>query len=211
VPPPGPSRWFFDAWSLVYDLPLVQRLTYRPVQDVVVATLRAFRPRRVLDVGCGTGLLATRLRRELDGATVLGCDFSLGMLAQARARPEVVAWVQGDALRLPLRAATVDAVVSTEAFHWFPDQAQAVAEFARVLAPGGHALVAIVNTPNDVVRTAFRLASRTFGQPFDWPTRDGMRRLFEDAGFRVDAQRRIFRIPAGLALPPVMTVATRPP
>jgi SAM-dependent methyltransferase len=209
VPSPGPSRRFFDAWSLVYDLPLVQWLTYRPVQDAVVATLRGLRPRRGLDVGCGTGLLATRLRRELDGAAVVGCDFSQGMLAQARAHPEAVGWVRGDALRLPLRTATIDAVVSTEAFHWFPDQARAVAEFARVLVPGGHAIVALVTTPNEAVRAAFRLGSRTIGQPFDWPTRADLRALFEAAGFRVEAQRRVFRIPAGLLLPPVMTVARR--
>ena len=61
----GPSRRLFDVWSTFYDLPLVQRLTYQPVQDAVVAALRPHEPRRVLDVGCGTGLLATRLRPRL--------------------------------------------------------------------------------------------------------------------------------------------------
>lgn len=205
----GPSRTLFDAWSTFYDLPLVQRLTYRPVQDAVVAALRRGACRRVLDVGCGTGLLATRLRRELEGVTIAGCDFSHGMLQHARARPERVAWVQGDALRLPFRDGVLDAVVSTEAFHWFPDQPRALAEFFRVLAPGGRCLVALVNTPNETVRAAFRLASRAVGQPFDWPTRDQMRALFVRAGFRVEAQRRIFRLPAPLLLPPVLTEGVR--
>jgi ubiquinone/menaquinone biosynthesis C-methylase UbiE len=206
----GPSRWLFDVWSTFYDLPLVQRLTYRPVQDAVAGALRAVAPRRVLDVGCGTGLLAARLAGDLRGASMVGCDFSEGMLVRAHARPEPVAWVRGDAQRLPFRDASVDAIVSTEAFHWFPDQRRALGEFFRVLVPGGRALVAIVNTPNEATRTAFRMVSRIAGQPFDWPTRAEMRALFEGAGFRVEAQRRVFRIPAGLMLPPVLTVAVRP-
>ena len=206
----GPARWFFDGWSRFYDQPIVQWLTYRPVHDAVLDALRTIRPHRLLDVGCGTGLLTTRMVRELDTATTVGCDFSAGMLAQARARLERVYWVQADALRLPIRDCSVDAVVSTEAFHWFPDQKRALEEFFRVLVPGGHALVAIVNTPNEVTRSVFRLGSSALGQPFDWPTRAGMRALFESAGLRVEAQRRIYRVPAGMLLPAVLTSARRP-
>jgi ubiquinone/menaquinone biosynthesis C-methylase UbiE len=208
--PAGPSRWLFDVWSTFYDLPIVQRLTYRPVQDAVVDLLRATRPRHVLDVGCGTGLLASRLRSELDGTSIVGCDFSYGMLAHARLHGERVAWVQGDAQQLPFRKASADAIVSTEAFHWFPDKRRALAEFFRVLVPGGRVIVALVNTPNEVARTVVRMGSRVVGQPFDWPTRAEMRELFESAGFRVETQRRVFRIPAGMLLPPVVTVGVRP-
>ena len=206
----GPSPRFFDAWSTFYDLPVVQRLTYRPVQDAVAAVLRTAGSRRVIDLGCGTGLLTTRLRRELDGAAVIGCDFSDGMLQHARAHPEPVSWVQGDAQSLPFRDGSADAIVSTESFHWFPDKPRVLAECFRVLVPGGRLLVALVNTPNDVVRTAFRLGSSAIGQPFDWPTRGAMRAMLERAGFRVEAQRRVFRIPAGMLLPPVMTIGVRP-
>jgi hypothetical protein len=71
-------------------------------------------------------------------------------------------------------------------------------------------VVALVNTPNDAVRSAVRVGSTLLGQPFDWPTRARMRALFATAGFRVLEQRRVFRIPAGLLLPPVLTVAVRP-
>src|SRR5688572_16393773 len=140
--PRGPHRLFFDLWSTVYDAPAVQRLTYRPVQDAVVRALCARPPARILDVGCGTGRLARRLAGELPASRVVGCDFSRGMLSQARAKGGPPGWVTGDAERLPFADGAFDAVVSTEAFHWFPEPATALAGFHRVLAPHGRLLVA---------------------------------------------------------------------
>jgi len=209
MPAPGPHRGLFDLWSLFYDAPWVQRLTYRPGQDAVVAALRAAPPRRVLDVGCGTGQLAARLRRELPETGVVGCDFSGGMLARARARDRGIAWVQADAQRLPFAAGCFGAVVSTEAFHWFPSQEEALAEFYRVLAPGGRLLVALVNPPLEWLSDASRLGSSLVGEPFRWPTRRAMRRMVEGAGFHVEAQQRILRLPAPFSFPTVLTHAVR--
>jgi len=210
VPSPGAKRWFFDVWSSFYDLRLVQRLTYRPVHDAVVRVLRHHEPRTLLDLGCGTGLLTGRIRREFPGTSVVGCDFSHGMLQQAEEHGHGNAWVQGDATRLPLREGCFDTIVSTEAFHWFPDQPAAVAECFRVLAPGGRLLVALVNPPVEPMSSAMYLGSRLLGQPFYWPTRRRMRELVETAGFQVEEQQRVYRLPAGVLLPPVLTVAVRP-
>src|SRR5262250_1993041 len=97
----APTRRLFDAWSTFYDLSLVQRAVYRQPHDAVVDELRRGPCRRILDVGCGTGILAARLRRELPGARVVGCDFSGGMLARARRRARDGGWVRDDAGRLP--------------------------------------------------------------------------------------------------------------
>ena len=100
----GPTRGFFDAWSMVYDFPLVQRATYRPVHDAVLRALTAEPCARVLDLGCGTGRLAKRLTAEAAVQLVVGCDFSAGMLGHAAERlgrtPGVAAdaaLVRGDA------------------------------------------------------------------------------------------------------------------
>ena len=209
APSPGAKRWFFDAWSSFYDLRLVQRLTYRPVHDAVVRVLSHHEPSTLLDLGCGTGLLTRRIRRALPGASVVGCDFSYGMLRQAGEHGHGNAWVQGDATRLPFREGCFDTIVSTEAFHWFSDQPAAVAECFRVLAPGGRLLVALVNLPVEPMSRAMYLGSRLVGQPFYWPTRRRMRELVEAAGFRVEEQQRVYRLP-GVLLPPVLTIAVRP-
>ncbi len=203
----GPRRWFFDSWAPFYDLPWVQRALYRAPHDAVLAELRAARCQRVLDVGCGTGLLAARVRRELPGTHVAGCDFSNGMLRQARARERAGWWVQGDAGHLPFRAGAFDAVVSTEAFHWFPDRPAALAEFRRVLRPRGRLLLALVNPRFASTGRILQLASGALGEPFYWPTAREMRRDARAAGFRVERQLRLFRLPGGLLLPPVLTVA----
>lgn len=205
----GPNRWFFDAWSRVYDLPLVQLTTYRPVHDAVLRVLRETSVRHVLDVGCGTGQLAARMHHELPAASIIGCDFSAGMLRRAAARSDAIEWVRGDAGRLPFRDAGFDAIVSTEAFHWFPDQDEALREFCRVLKPGGRLLLALVNTPTTLVSEVMYAGSRLVGEPFYWPTMAQMRRRVEHAGFTVESQRRIFRVP-GFLLPPVLTRAVRP-
>lgn len=205
----GPARGFFDLWSLFYDQPLVQRLTYRPVHDGVVEALRSHRPRRVLDLGCGTGLLSQRLREEMPRLEVVGCDYSRGMLREARARAPRAAWTQGDALRLPFGDASFDAVVSTEAFHWFPDQSAALEEVYRVLVPGGRLFVALVNPTVEGVGEVLWWASRLVGQPFYWPTPRGMRELLSGAGFHIEQQRRLWRIPGVLLLPAVLSVAVR--
>jgi ubiquinone/menaquinone biosynthesis C-methylase UbiE len=175
----------------------------------VVEALRSAAHARVLDLGCGTGLLAGRIAETFARARVVGCDFSAGMLRRAAARSQVVRWVCADAAQLPFAAGVFDAVVSTEAFHWFPDQAGALAECCRVLAPGGRLLLAVVNTPAAPLSQAFLLGSRLVGEPFYWPTTGQLRGAIERAGFRIEWQRRVFRLP-GFLLPPVLTCAVRP-
>jgi len=209
VPAAGPKQWFFDAWAVIYDLPLVQRATYRPVHDAVLQTLAARPAVRVLDLGCGTGHLATRIKRERPATDVVGCDFSAGMLSRAAGRCHQVRWIRGDAGRLPFNDGTFDVVTSTEAFHWFPDQDAVLREVYRVLTPGGRFLLAMVNPPARVVSDAFYAGSRLIGEPFYWPTRRELRERIEAAGFVVDRQQRISRL-AGFLLLPVLTHAVRP-
>ena len=199
----SPVARLFDRVSRVYDVGALQTLVYRPAQDLALGELRVAGVRRVLDVGCGTGIFASRMREEL-GADVIGCDLSSGMLEQAAARSDRVTWVRGDSSRLPLGDGAVEAVLCTEAFHFF-DQPAALAEFRRVLAPGGMLLVAMINPRTDVGSGFLRRQTRDSGT---WPSQRQMRHLVEGAGFEITRQQRVNRI-MGRLLPTVLTVATR--
>src|SRR4051812_15545982 len=204
----GPQRGFFDIWSRVYDLAPVQAAIYHPVHDAVLGELRSHTAPRILDVGCGTGDLTARLRAELQTDVVAGCDFSAGMLEQAQARTDAVRWLQGDATRLPFDDGSFDAVVSTEAFHWFPDPDAALREFHRVLAPAGRVLVALVNVRVPATSRLAHAGSKALGQPARWPTRAEMVDRVGAAGFTVDRQQRIFRL-GGILIPTVLTVGVK--
>lgn len=99
-----------------------------------VAFLLGSRPRRVLDLGAGTGLLTAVLLAA--GHDVVAVDPSAPMLGQLRARLPQVEAALGGAEAIPLPDASVDAVVAGQAAHWF-DPGPAAAEVRRVLRPGG--------------------------------------------------------------------------
>jgi ubiquinone/menaquinone biosynthesis C-methylase UbiE len=101
----------FDRWSQGYDRCILQRLLFGPSHRAIIARVGARsgdRPLAILDVGCGTGVFASRIRAASPRSTVWGGDLVSAMLAQDRARwrsdPERVAAVQGDSERLPFPA-----------------------------------------------------------------------------------------------------------
>jgi ubiquinone/menaquinone biosynthesis C-methylase UbiE len=206
----APHRGFFDLWSLFYDVPAVQRAAYHPVHDAVLEALgRRPSPGAILDVACGTGQLGARLRAAFPRSEVVGCDFSAGMLQHAAKRGRGVGWGRADAARVPGARGSFDALTCTEAFHWFPDQEEALAEFHRVLAPRGRALIALVNPRFGLLSDVTAFGSRLLGEPFYWPTSRRFRRAVASAGFRTLAQRSVGRLPGGVLFPAVLTVAQK--
>lgn len=102
---------------------------------------------RVLDVACGTGVLAREVvARHGDSCTVTGVDADPGMLAVAQAFALPVTWKQGLAESLPCDDASFDVVVSQFGLMFFRDRIRAIREMVRVLAPGGRLAVAVWDT-----------------------------------------------------------------
>lgn len=176
----------------MYDTEVVQQWVYRPAQDEMIALLTARSSRRVADVGCGTGVLADRIAREVTPDVVYGVDLSEGMLAQAARRSATVQWLTAPAEQLPFDDASLDAVVTTSAFHWF-NQPAALREFHRVLAPGGVAAVATLSPRQNLSGLALQWVSADRFNPSHAPGPAAMRTLFTDAGFTVDDQHRVRR------------------
>jgi len=183
----------FDRWATTYDRTPGQsffRRIHHQVGDAVVAG--GSRPRRLLDLGCGTGRLLEDLRRRLPEAELVGVDPSEGMLAVARQRlagePGVRLEV-ATAARLPLPDASVDVVTTTMSFHHWEAQDASLREVARVLAPGGRLLIADV-LGIGLIGRLLRPRGRRHGAGY----RDAaeLTVLFRDAGFTAWRLRPLF-------------------
>jgi SAM-dependent methyltransferase len=112
----------------------------RAIAAALLAPLRpALRGARVADVGCGTGYMLGWLA-EWTGQPVVGLDYASAGLALARDRGASLL-VRGSAAALPFPAASFDLVTTFEVLDELPDDRPGFAEIARVLVPGGHALV----------------------------------------------------------------------
>jgi ubiquinone/menaquinone biosynthesis C-methylase UbiE len=93
--------------------------------------------RRVLDVACGTGVVARGAAEITGPGNVVGVDLNEAMLAVARRVAPAIDWRQGDAADLPFPDASFDAVLCQMALMFFPDRAGAITDMARVTRPGG--------------------------------------------------------------------------
>jgi ubiquinone/menaquinone biosynthesis C-methylase UbiE len=178
--------WSFAAPA--YDAQFLQHWVYRPAHDELIEQLRAHQSRRVVDVACGTGILADRIERELDLDKIYGVDMSDGMLDQARARSTRVQWSRGAAEQLPVADGAFDAVVTTSAFH-FLNHTATLREFHRVLSPSGLVVVTAMSARQSLLHGH----SASKWKPAHNASPAELRALFENAGFAVSEQHRVRR------------------
>jgi ubiquinone/menaquinone biosynthesis C-methylase UbiE len=142
-----------DVWSTVADLePAMQRrlgdvLETRGADPQQRAMRMAFLDSisfpaacRVLEVGCGTGVLTRQLAAHPSVGSVVGVDLAGSLLERARElsvdQPQIE-YLEGDARDLPAAAGDFDVVVFDSTLSHVPDVEKALAETARVLRPGG--------------------------------------------------------------------------
>jgi len=148
---------------------------------------------QVLDVACGTGILArTAAALVSPGGVVTGVDLNPGMLTVAARLASGIRWQQGTAEALPFPDQVFDAVVSQFGLMFFPDRVGAIREMGRVLTRGGRLAVAVwdslTNTPAFAAevalleRTAGADAANALRLPFVLGDRQELARLFASAG-----------------------------
>jgi len=137
------SSSHFDEIAALYDASLPAHVVEHYVRKRVRYVVEQCPPpARVLDVGCGTGVLASRLLQA--GYEVTGIDPSAGMLEVLRSRAPGVAAVEGSGAALPFDDGEFDLVLSVATFHHIADPddvRRALMEMVRVARPGGRILV----------------------------------------------------------------------
>lgn len=180
--------------------------TARFVTDLGAPVLDLLDPRpgeRVLDLGCGDGVLTAAIAAR--GTEVTGADASPAMVAAARARG--LAAEVADGAALPWRSA-FDAVFSNAALHWMTDPDAVIASVARALRPGGRFVAEMGGHGNvAAIRTALVAVLARHGVETDlrgiwyFPTAEEQAHRLEAGGFaveRIELFPRPTRVAAGL-------------
>jgi ubiquinone/menaquinone biosynthesis C-methylase UbiE len=184
----------------MYERHLVGPL-FQPWAEMIVEEIKLSPGDRVLDIACGTGIVARVAKQRLgDDAYVVGIDFSPDMLAVARAMAPDIDWRQGNASALPLHdEERFDAVVCQQGLQFFPDKPAAAAQMRRALVQGGELAVATWRSDDEVpfFRELRRVAERHLGNIADQRYSFGdpvpLEALLRDAGFREVRSRIVSR------------------
>lgn len=149
---------------------------------------------RVLDLACGTGVVARHAAPLVEpGGRVVGVDLNPGMLAVAAGLTPGVEWQRADAAQLPFADGAFDVALCQQALMFFPDRAAALVELRRVLTPGGRVALSVWrglehNWFYDAFAVALERhagaeAGAMMASPFrDWGPEE-LRSALEDAGF----------------------------
>jgi len=208
---PGEVAAMFDAIAGRYDLlnDILSAGQVRLWRRAVARITGARQGDRVLDLAAGTG--TSSLSFTATGADCVACDFSLGMLRVGRSRPGSgpgenrgrLGYVAGDALRLPFRDSSFDAVTISFGLRNVASPGAALAEMHRVTRPGGRLVVCEFSTitiaPVDMLYRRYlihilpAIARRTARNPeayeylaesvADWPAQRELAGIIEAAGW----------------------------
>jgi ubiquinone/menaquinone biosynthesis C-methylase UbiE len=202
-----------DRGPEAYERYLVPAI-FAPWGERLVERARIGRGERVLDLACGTGIVA-RLAAACvkPGGAVTGVDLNPGMIAVARAVSAGVSppieWRESDAHTLPFAEGSFDVGLCQFALMFFSDRHAALLELHRVIAPDGRVGVAVWRSPAanpgwSLFATALEqhvsaTAAATMRAPFVLADADEVRALVRGAGFhdvRVDVDTRSTRFPS---------------
>jgi ubiquinone/menaquinone biosynthesis C-methylase UbiE len=180
----------------MYEQLLVGPL-FRPWAEIALEDVRLSPGDRLLDIACGTGIVARVARERLgDARQVVGVDVSADMLAVARAVAPDIDWRQGSAADLPLREdEQFDVVVCQQGLQFFPDKHAAAVEMRRALKTAGRLAVLTWRPDSEVpfMRELRQTAERHLGAITDQRHSFGdgaaLEALFRGTGF-LDARSR---------------------
>lgn len=124
-------------FSEIYESRLVPSI-FRPWATDLLKRVRLAQADCVLDLACGTGIVARLAREELGvSSRITGVDANPEMIAVARSLEPEITWYQANAVELPFDKESFDVILCQQALQFFPDRAGAVREMRRILVDGG--------------------------------------------------------------------------
>lgn len=193
--------------SAAYERNLVPKF-FAPCAELLLDLAHVAGGERLLDVGCGTGIVARKAAAR--GAEAAGVEPNEGMLVVARQAAPGIEWHVAGADALPQPDSSYDVVCCQQALQFFPDRLAGLREMYRVLVPGGRVALAMWRRPeqnpafltfiNSLERVAGAEAAGIMRRPFAGPTAEDLRAVLTDAGFE-DISLRIAIIEARFASP----------
>jgi ubiquinone/menaquinone biosynthesis C-methylase UbiE len=140
-----------EHWQLtgsapeLYERYLVPAITSKWAADLIERT-NPIDGEAVLDVACGTGVVARFAADRMSRGRVVGLDLNSGMLAVARSARQPgtpIEWIEGSALDLPFGDESFDLVLCQLGLQFFPDRSRALREMRRVLRGPGRIAVSV--------------------------------------------------------------------
>ena len=202
---PGDVAAMFDSLADRYDLlnDVLSAGQDRHWRRVVARAVGAAPGERVLDLAAGTGTSSRAFTGA--GARCVACDFSLGMLRAGARKPRIrVSFVAGDALAIPFRDQSFDAVTISFGLRNLADPDAGLAEMLRVTRPGGRLVICEFShlpwRSLDTVYSRYLAAALPFvarqvsgnGEAYsylaesiaDWPAQQELARRIAAAGWR---------------------------
>ena len=174
----------------MYEQHLVGPL-FRPWAEIALDEVGLSSGDRLLDVACGTGIVARVARERLgESVYVVGVDVNPQMIAVAREVAPAIDWREGNAGGLPLHdGERFNVVVCHQGLQFFPDKAAAAVQMRGALAPGGRIAVATWRADDEMpfVRELRLVAERRLGPIADprhsFPDAGALEALLRGAGF----------------------------
>jgi ubiquinone/menaquinone biosynthesis C-methylase UbiE len=194
------ARRSFDRWAGSYERDPFSRLIATLQRDALQA-LELGGADVLLDIGCGTGAAIRNAAGVVKRA--VGVDLSPKMLAEARSRAAGIAgveFVQGDSEDLPFGDSEFTAVLCTTSLHHYPRPERAASEIARVLAPGGRAVIGDGTSDAVLMRVADFLLRKFEPGHVRFHRVEDLRRMLEEAGLESTEAHSVWRGTYGLAL-----------
>lgn len=183
---------------------------FRPWATILIQAAAPKPGERILDVGCGTGIVARQVASQLQGrGTIAGLDLSPDMLAVARATAAreglSIEWREGRAEQLPFSERSFELVLSQFALMFCADKVAALSEMRRVATDSGRVLLSVwqgleqhpfYQTLHEVIQQ--RLGISSLQDIFALGSADELRAMMVRAGFQrieVEPMSRIARFP----------------